>query len=65
MKKLRITQVKSGIGYTQRQKRTIRALGISKLHQPVEHVATPQIAGMVSKVRHLIKIEEIETTENS
>ncbi|HSW68371.1 MAG TPA: 50S ribosomal protein L30 [Bacteroidales bacterium] len=62
MKKLRITQVKSGIGYTQRQKRTLKALGISKMQQAVEHIETPQIAGMVSKVNHLIKVEEIETT---
>ncbi len=59
MSKIRITQIKSKIGSTQRQKRTLEALGIKKLHNPVEHEATPQILGMVAKVRHLVKVEEI------
>ena len=59
MSKVRITQIKSKIGSTERQKRTLEALGIKKLHNPVEFEATPQILGMVEKVRHLVKIEEI------
>lgn len=59
MAKIRITQIKSKIGSTKRQKLTLEALGIKKLHNPVEHEATPQILGMVEKVRHLVKTEEI------
>jgi large subunit ribosomal protein L30 len=59
MAKIRITQIKSKIGSTERQKRTLEALGIKKLNNPVELEATPQILGMVEKVRHLVKTEEI------
>jgi large subunit ribosomal protein L30 len=59
MAKIRITQVKSKNGKPERQKRTIQALGIHKLNQSVEHEATPQILGMVVKVRHLVKVENI------
>jgi large subunit ribosomal protein L30 len=59
MAKIRITQVKSKIGKPERQKRTLEALGIRKLNHSVEHEATPQILGMVVKVRHLVKIENI------
>lgn len=59
MAKIKITQVKSKIGSTKRQKSTLEALGIKKLNQTVEHEATPQILGMVSKVNHLVKIEEV------
>ena len=59
MTKIRITQIKSKIGSTERQKRTLEALGIKKLHNPVELEATPQVMGMVEKVRHLVKTEEI------
>ena len=59
MAKIRITQIKSKIGSTKRQKLTLEALGIKKLHNPVEHEANPQILGMVEKVRHLVKTEEI------
>lgn len=59
MAKIRITQVKSINGKPERQKRTLEALGIRKLNHSVEHEATPQILGMVEKVRHLIKIENI------
>jgi len=59
MTKVRITQIKSKIGSTERQKRTLEALGIKKLHNPVELESTPQILGMVEKVRHLVKVEEI------
>ena len=59
MKKIRITQVKSGIGRPLRQKRTLEALGIRRMHHTVEKEATPQLLGMVEKVRHLVTIEEI------
>jgi large subunit ribosomal protein L30 len=59
MKRIRIEQIKSGIGRTMRQKLTLQALGLRKMHQVVEHDATPQIMGMVTKVRHLVKCEEI------
>jgi len=60
MAKIKITQVKSSIGSTKRQKATLEALGLKKLHQPVEHEATPQIVGMVNKMRHLISVEEVK-----
>lgn len=59
MAKIRITQVKSKIGKPARQKKTLEALGIRKLNHTVEHEATPQILGMVVKVRHLVKVENI------
>jgi len=59
MTKIRITQVKSKIGKPERQKRTLEALGIRKLNHSVEHEATPQILGMVEKVRHLVRVENI------
>jgi large subunit ribosomal protein L30 len=59
MAKIRITQVKSKNGQPERQKRTLEALGIRKLNHSVEHEATPQILGMVVKVRHLVKVENI------
>ncbi|WP_299579642.1 50S ribosomal protein L30 [uncultured Sunxiuqinia sp.] len=59
MAKIRITQVKSKIGSNKVQKATIEALGIKKMNHFVEKEATPQILGMVSKVSHLVKVEEI------
>ena len=58
MGKIKITQVKSAIGRTVRQKRTLEALGIRKLHQTVEVEATPQVMGMVAKVKHLVEVVE-------
>lgn len=58
MPTLKITQVRSAIGRPEDQKRTVRALGLRKLHQTVEHEATPQIRGMVTKVQHLLHVEE-------
>ena len=57
--KIRITQVKSGIDRSERQKQTLIALGLKKLHASKEVEATPQILGMVNKVSHLVKVEEI------
>jgi len=59
MKKLKITKVKSVIDRPERQKRTMEALGLGKMNASVELEATPQILGMVRKVTHLIKVEEI------
>jgi large subunit ribosomal protein L30 len=59
MAKLRITYMKSSIGYNAKQKATIQALGLRRLHQVVEHADTPMIRGMVNKVSHLVRIEEV------
>ncbi len=59
MAKLKITQVKSAIDRPERQKRTITALGIRKLHVPVMKEDSEQIQGMLTKVRHLVTIEKI------
>ena len=58
MAKIRITQVKSAIDRPKRQKDTLKALGLRKMHQTVEHEATPQILGMVNKVNHLVTVQE-------
>jgi large subunit ribosomal protein L30 len=58
MAKIKITQIKSRIGSSKRQKRTLDALGLKKVRSTVEKDATPQIMGMVNKVRHLVTIEE-------
>ena len=57
MAKIIITQVKSIIGRPEDQKRTIRALGFTKMNQVKEHEATPQLLGMVKKVAHLLKVK--------
>ena len=57
-KKLQITLTKSPIGYSVRQKRTVRALGLRRLHQTVEHEDTPVVRGMIAKVNHLLAVEE-------
>jgi len=54
---MRITWVKSGIGYEKSQKRTIAALGFHRLNQSVVHEDSSSIRGMVNKVRHLVKVE--------
>ncbi len=59
MGKIKITQVKSGIDRSKRQKNTLKALGLKKINQTVEHNATPQILGMVAKVAHLVVTEEV------
>ena len=58
-KKIKLTQVKSTIDRSKRQKATMEALGLKKLNQSVEHDATPQILGMVDKVSHLITVEHL------
>jgi len=56
--KLRITWVKSGIGYSKDQKKTLKALGFNRLNQSVTHNDCNPIRGMIHKVRHLVKVEE-------
>ena len=60
MSKVRITQVKSAINRPNRQKLTLKALGIKKLNQTREIEASPQVLGMIDKVKHLLKVEEIK-----
>ena len=57
-KKLRITQVRSQIGQTQRHRGTLRALGLGKIGRSAEHKESPELAGMLRKVRHLVKVED-------
>lgn len=59
MKKIKITQIKSGIDRPERQKKTLAALGLRKLNASKEVDATPQILGMIQKVNHLVKVEEL------
>lgn len=59
MAKIKITQIKSGIDRSERQKQTLIALGLRKLNASKEVEATPQILGMVNKVSHLIKVENV------
>ena len=58
-RKLKITQIRSTIGRIKKQKETIKALGIRKRYQSVMHKDTPQIRGMIEKVKHLVEVEEI------
>jgi large subunit ribosomal protein L30 len=57
-RKLRIRQIRSASGMEASQKATVTALGIRRLHQEVVHVDTPQIRGMIFKIRHLLEVEE-------
>ena len=60
VKKVRVTWIRSAIGETVRHKATIRALGLHRLHQTVEHADTPALRGMLYLVRKLVRIEESE-----
>lgn len=59
MAKIKVTKVKSAINRTQNQKRTLEALGLKKIGQTIEHEDTPNILGMVNKVKHLVSIETV------
>jgi large subunit ribosomal protein L30 len=59
MTKLKITQVRSAINRPSRQKKTLVALGITKMNRPREIESSPQVLGMIDKVKHLLKVEEI------
>ncbi|MCK5307233.1 MAG: 50S ribosomal protein L30 [Zetaproteobacteria bacterium] len=56
---LKVKLVKSGIGYTKRQKATLKGLGLTKMHKVVELKDTPAIRGMVLKVQHLVEVEGV------
>jgi large subunit ribosomal protein L30 len=58
-KDLRITLVKSPIGYSERQKKTVKALGLRRVHQSVEHADNAVIRGMIDKVSHLIEVQDL------
>lgn len=58
MAKVKITQIKSIIGQSERQRKTLKSLGINKMNQTVELEANPQILGMIEKVKHLVRIEQ-------
>ena len=58
MSKVRVTQVRSQIGQSQRHRGTLRALGLGKIGRTAEHEDGPVLAGMLRKVRHLVKVEE-------
>ncbi len=65
MPKLKIKQVRSAINRIEKQKRTIRALGIRRLNQVVVHEDTPQIRGMIRVVQHLVEVEEVPDEEGA
>ena len=54
-------QIRSASGHRSDQAATVRALGIRRLHQPVEHNDTPQVRGMIFKIRHLVEVEELNS----
>lgn len=59
MAKIKVTKVKSAINRTKNQKRTLEALGLKKIGQTIEHENTPNILGMVNKVKHLVLVETV------
>ena len=63
--KLAIVQCRSAIGKSRGQQETVRALGIRRLNQPVVHQDSPQIRGMIRKVSHLLRVREIENSEEA
>ena len=58
MAKLRVTQTRSQIGHSERHRGTLRALGLGKIGRSVEHEESPTLAGMLRKVRHLVRVED-------
>ena len=56
--KIRIKQIRSGINRPSRQKKTLKALGLKKINQVVEHDSTPQILGMIQAINHLVEIDK-------
>lgn len=65
VKKLKVTLTRSAIGYTERQKRTVRALGLRRMDQSVLHDDSPAVRGMIAKVGHLVSVEEVEHDETA
>ncbi len=60
MEKIKVTQIRSIIDVPKKQKLTIKALGLRRINHSVVHNATPQILGMIEKVKHLVKVEKVE-----
>ena len=60
MSRLKITQIKSGIGYKDNQRQTLRSLGLKRMHDVVVKEDRPEIRGMVQTVTHLVSVEEVE-----
>jgi len=58
VKTLKITQIKSAIGYKKKAKATLKALGLRKMHQTIEQVDSPVLRGMINRVNYLVKVEE-------
>jgi len=58
--RLRVTLIKSPVGNNDRQRRTVRALGLTHMHQTVEHLDGPVARGMIAKVAHLVEVEEVK-----
>jgi large subunit ribosomal protein L30 len=58
-KMLRVTLVRSPIGYDKTQKATVRALGLRRMHHTVEKADTPEVRGMINKISHMLRVEEI------
>jgi len=56
--KIRVTQIKSGIGYDRRQRDTLRGLGLRRMNHTVEVIDTPEVRGMIAKIPHLLRVEE-------
>jgi large subunit ribosomal protein L30 len=63
--KLRVTQVRSQIGHSERHRGTLRALGLGRIGRSAEHEESPAVAGMLRKVRHLVRVEDSEGTASS
>lgn len=59
-RKVRVTLVKSPIGYNKNQRKTVTALGLSKMNSSRVHTETPQIRGMIAKISHLLRVEEVD-----
>jgi large subunit ribosomal protein L30 len=59
VKKIRVTQTRSKIGQSEKHRGTLRALGLGKIGRSAEHQESPQLAGMLRKVRHLVKVEDL------
>ncbi len=59
-KKVKITQIKSAIGYRHKTKDTLRALGIKKMHDSVVKIVSPAIQGMITSINHLLKVEDLK-----
>ena len=63
--KIKVTLLRSPIGRPEKQKRTVQALGLRRLHQSVIHTNTPQIRGMIAKIAHLIDIEILPSSQEA